>query len=78
MKKKILVQGEANNNLKEGSSFFFYTEEQLKIGDMIIAANDSTTMRTNAYIEDKRKNMYHAIVVTDDPIENRLDLTRIL
>lgn len=77
-KKKILIQGEADKSLRKGSHFFFYTEEPLKVGDQITPTNNSTTMRTEAVILEKRNNMYHAAVITNDQIENRLDLTRIL
>ena len=77
-KKRIVIQGEADNSLDKGSHFFFYTEEPLKIGQKIIPVNDSTTMRTHAVILEKKNKMYHGVVITEDIIANRLDLTRIL
>ena len=76
--KKIVMQGEAKNSLGKGAHFFFSCEEYLGVGDKITPCNYGTTMRTEAVVLEKMNNLYHGLVITDSPIENRLDLTRIL
>lgn len=79
--KKILVQGEANNSLSKDSYLFFYSEhDDINVGDNVVLTNHGMTMRTNAVILDKSKkgNLYAAQVTTDDPIQDRLDLTIIM
>lgn len=78
MKKKILMQGEADKSLKKNSHFFFYSENPLEVGEKIIPTNYSTTMRTHAVVLEKKSNMYHAVVITNDPVADRLDLTQLL
>lgn len=72
------MQGEARNKLEKGGHFYFESNAKLKIGDEITPTNYGTTMRTNAVILENRNKLYHAVILTNEPIENRLDLTHLL
>jgi len=76
--KKIIVQAEAKNNLHKGSILYFYTEEALTVGQKLILANYGTTIRTTVVITDNSGAAYEAIVVTNEVVVDRRDLTEIM
>lgn len=76
--RKIIMQGEANNEMDIGTVFYFFSEHPLELGEKLTFTNHSTTIRTVVSILDKRKNFYEGIIITEDPVANRKDLTHIM
>lgn len=76
-KSKVLIQGESNNSLKKGSRLYFWTERPLSVDNEVVFTNHSGTMKTTGQIVDNSNQLYQAIITTNDPIEDRLDLTHI-
>jgi hypothetical protein len=72
------VQGEAKNILTKGSVLYFYAEAPLVVGDKLTLANFGKTIRTTAMITDNRTALYEAIIITDELVQDRRDLTEIM
>ncbi len=76
--KKIITQGEANNFLNRGDVLYFYTDSSLQVGSKLKLSNYGQTIQTTAVITDNRKAAYEAIIITNEPVQDRRDLTEIM
>ena len=76
-KSDILIQPEANNFLGKRDRIYFSTEDEYDKGDILILGNKSGTMKTTVVVFDSRPPFYGGLVIENEPIQDRMDLTHI-
>jgi len=60
------------------SRFYFHCDANLRIGDVVVFANNAETIKTTAEIIDNTKKFYHAQIITNEPVDNYRVLTKLM